>query len=71
MSDMDEVDRQQQNELESLKRIDIRHDKEIIVFKVLGTVIVLAVIAMFTLTMETVSKSQPYNCPHLDCVHHR
>lgn len=55
MAGMDEIDQQQQRELEALKRVDVKHDRDILLFKVFGTVVVLCTLLMFAVTMETLS----------------
>jgi hypothetical protein len=71
MENMDKIDAKQQLEIESLKRKDVGHDRELIFYRVFGVVIVLVQVGLFVMLMQTLERQGPYNCPHPDCVHHR
>lgn len=71
MENMDKIDANQQIEIEGLKRKDVGHDKELIAYRVFGTIMILFQIGLFIMLMQNLESNGPYMCPHSDCVHHR
>jgi len=68
---MDEVDRKQQEEIHALQKRDVRHDRELHWFKVIGFLIVTWTIVSTVVVLEAMRIRGPYMCPHPDCVHNR
>jgi hypothetical protein len=58
---MDEIDSAQQRQIDSLQ----------VWMKIVAAMMFLAMVLMTTITFMAIQKSDPYNCPHPDCVHHR
>lgn len=69
MPNMDEIDAKQQQEIETLKRVDVKHDTTLRAVQYGGLVLILFVLGMFIVTMMTLDKSSPFACPHKECPH--
>jgi hypothetical protein len=67
---MDEIDSKQQQEIETLKRVDVKHDERIIAVRWITWGLFIFVTAMFAITMMTLQKSSAYSCPHKECPHY-
>lgn len=61
---MDEIDTKQQEEIESLKRTDVKHSTMIMA----GMLVV--ILCLFITTMMTLEKASAYSCPHKTCEHY-
>lgn len=67
---MDEVDSKQQEEIEALKRVDVKHDSRMDTFKWVTAGILIFFTMMFAVTMMTLEKASAYSCPHKECPHY-
>lgn len=61
---MDEIDTKQQEEIESLKRTDVKHTTWIM------AAMIIVIVCLFITTMMTLEKASAYSCPHKECPHY-
>jgi len=71
MEGMDKVDAKQQEEITALQKTDIKHDRDFLWNRILLIGVILGLLANFVYLMESVRKTDPFNCPHAQCEHHR